>query len=127
METELILCDTNVLISWLKGEEQTTNLLQKIGLKNVLIPSIAFMELLQGARNKHELIVLKQKIKNYNIIHFDEVTSRLSIGLLEKYNLSHGLLIPDAIIAAIAITFDFRLFTYNVKDFQFIPEIQLYK
>jgi len=85
------------------------------------------MELLQGARNKHELIVLKQKIKNYNIIHFDEVTSRLSIGLLEKYNLSHGLLIPDAIIAAIAITFDFRLFTYNVKDFQFIPEIQLYK
>ena len=29
-------------------------------------------------------------------------------------------------IAATAITFNFKLFTYNLKDFKFLPEIQLY-
>jgi predicted nucleic acid-binding protein len=84
------------------------------------------MELIQGTRNKNELLKLKRKIKNYNIIHFNDVTSKLAINLAEKYYLSHGLLIPDAIIAATAITFNFKLFTYNLKDFEFLPEIQLY-
>ena len=127
MEKELILCDTNVLIAWLKGDEETIEILQKIGLENLLIPSITFMELIQGTRNKNELLKLKRKIKNYNIIHFNDITSRLAINLAEKYYLSHGLLIPDAIIAATAITFNFKLFTYNLKDFKFLPEIQLYK
>jgi predicted nucleic acid-binding protein len=127
MEKELILCDTNILIAWLKGDEQTIEILQEIGLENLLIPSIAFMELIQGIRNKIELSKLKKKIKNYNIIHFNDVTSKLAINLAEKYFLSHGLLIPDAIIAATAIAFNFKLFTYNLKDFKYIPGIQLYK
>jgi predicted nucleic acid-binding protein len=126
MEKELILCDTNILIAWLKGDEQTIEILQKIGLENLLIPSITFMELIQGTRNKNELLKLKRKIKNYNIIHFNDVTSKLALNFTEKYFLSHGLLIPDAIIAATAITFNFKLFTYNLKDFKFLPGIQLY-
>ncbi len=127
MEKELILCDTNILIAWLKGDEETIVILQKIGLENLLIPSISFMELIQGIRNKNELLKLKRKIKNYNIIHFNVITSKLAIDLVEKYYLSHGLLIPDAIIAATAITYSFKLFTYNLKDFKFIPDIQLFK
>jgi len=65
-------------------------------------------------------------VKNYNIIHFNDITSKLAVNLVEKYYLSHGLLIPDAIIAATAITFDIKLFTYNLKDFKFLPGIQLY-
>jgi len=126
MEKELILCDTNILIAWLKGDEQTIEILQKIGLENLLIPSVTFMELIQGTRNKSELLKLKRKIKNYNIIHFNDITSKLAVNLVEKYYLSHGLLIPDAIIAATAITFDIKLFTYNLKDFKFLPGIQLY-
>jgi hypothetical protein len=63
MEKELILCDTNILIAWLKGDEQTIEILQKIGLENLLIPSVTFMELIQGTRNKSELLKLKRKIK----------------------------------------------------------------
>lgn len=61
------------------------------------------MELVQGTRNKNELLKLKRKIKNYNIIHFNDVTSKLAKNFVEKYYLSHGLLIPDAIIAATAL------------------------
>jgi len=80
MEKELILCDTNILISWLKGEGQTIETLQKIGLENLLIPSITYMELIQGTRNKNELLKLEHKIKNYNVIHFDNVTSKLVLS-----------------------------------------------
>ena len=47
--------------------------------------------------------------------------------LIQDYKLSHDLQIPDAIIAALSITFDIPLFTYNIKDFKFIPELNLYK
>ncbi len=126
MEKELILCDTNILISWLKGNSQTIDALQVIGLDSILIPSVAFMELLQGCRNKNEVIHLKRKVKAYHVIHFTDTTSRLALQLMEKFKLSHGLLIPDAIIAATALTFNLKLFTYNTKDFKYIPGLQLY-
>jgi len=51
----------------------------------------------------------------------------LATQLIDQFNLSHGLLIPDAIIAASAVVHQIELFTYNVKDFQFIPDIKLYE
>ena len=126
MEKELILCDTNIFISWFRGDMETVSRLERIGLEHILIPSVAVMELVQGTRNNSETIRLKKKLKAYHIIHFNEITSKLAIGLIEQYRLSHGLLIPDAIIAATAITFNLKLFTYNLKDFKFIPGIRLY-
>jgi len=117
MEKELILCDTNIFISWFKGEENTVSELRKIGPENILTPSITIMELFQGVRNKTERTKLKKKIKSYNIIHNNDISSKIAIELIEKYNLSHGLLIPDAIIAATALTFNLTLFTYNQKRF----------
>ncbi|MBN1769206.1 MAG: PIN domain-containing protein [Prolixibacteraceae bacterium] len=62
MEKELILCDTNILISWFKGDSKTILELKKIGLDNILIPSITIMELYQGVRDKNELLKLKKKV-----------------------------------------------------------------
>jgi len=127
MDKELILCDTNIFISWFRGDIDTRTRLLQIGLENILIPSVTVMELLHGTRNKTESIQLKKKLKAYHIIHFNEISSILAIKLIEQYRLSHGLLIPDAIIAATAITFKLKLFTYNLKDFKFIPGIQIYE
>ena len=70
---------------------------------------------------------LKKKMNNYKIIHFDKRVSALAIQLIIKYNLIHNLLIPDAIIAATAIAYDLSLFTLNLKDFKYIPELRIYK
>ena len=43
------------------------------------------------------------------------------------FKLSHNLQIPDAIIGAMSIVYDIELFTYNTKDFKFLPGIKLYK
>lgn len=46
--------------------------------------------------------------------------------LMETYCLSHKLALPDAIIAATALVHKVALYTLNRRDFQYIPEIQLY-
>ena len=46
--------------------------------------------------------------------------------LMENYYLSHGLKIPDAIIAATSRYHGVSLFTFNKKDFRFIPDIKFF-
>jgi predicted nucleic acid-binding protein len=127
MEEELVLCDTNVFIHFFNGNEETIAIFEKFGDKRVLIPSVTVMELYQGMGNKTELNNMKKKIKNYSILHFNTDVSRLAIEYSNKFRLSHNLQIPDAIIAASAVTFQLPLFTYNLKDFDYIPNINLYK
>jgi len=47
------------------------------------------------------------------------------VSLMEKFKLSHGFQIPDAIIGAPAVVNQALLFTCNTKDFNFIPGITL--
>jgi len=69
---------------------------------------------------------MQKKIRQYNVIHFNEDVSKTAIELVNKFKLSHNLQIPDAIIGAMSIAYDLELFTYNTKDFSFIPGIKLY-
>lgn len=123
MKEQLILCDTNILISAFEGDKKTTDILSKhITSENTILSVITFMELCRGALNKRQLNKIAKELKGYRILQINEKTSFLSSELIQKYHLSHGLQIPDAIIAASAITANIPLFTYNLKDFKFIPD-----
>jgi predicted nucleic acid-binding protein len=61
------------------------------------------------------------------VVQIDSDISKMAIELIEKFNLSHGLQIPDAIIGATAIIYDIPLYTYNIKDFNFMPNIRLHQ
>jgi predicted nucleic acid-binding protein len=123
----MILCDTNIFIHAFNGGTTTIEALNRIGMEHVAVSSITVMELLQGMGNKRELTLMKKKIKYYDVIHFTPEVSQKSVELIDQFKLSHGLQIPDAIIAATAIVFKLPLFTYNVRDFNFIPDIILYE
>ncbi|MBI4648497.1 MAG: type II toxin-antitoxin system VapC family toxin [Bacteroidia bacterium] len=127
MKNSFVLCDTNILIHLFLNDSNTIAELSKIGSENILISSVTEMELLKGAGDKKELLEMKKKIVNYAILHFNEKVSGISVELVQNYHLSHGLKIPDAIIAASSIAFELPLFTYNLKDFKYIPDINLYK
>ncbi|MEL7121853.1 MAG: type II toxin-antitoxin system VapC family toxin [Bacteroidota bacterium] len=77
------------------------------------------MELYQGMGNKKELQVMKKRINYFDILQVNSQISKLAIYLIDEYNLSHGLTIPDAIIGASAIIQEIELYTYNIKDFKF--------
>ena len=51
--------------------------------------------------------------------------STIVLNLLREYRLSHGLLIPDSLIAATAIEMDSSLISKNQKDFRFIESLRL--
>ena len=121
----MVLCDTNILINLFNGNAETLASLNNIGLDNIAISDITVMELYQGMGNKAELLQMKKKLKFYDSIQKDIQTSVLATELIEKFRLSHSLQIPDAIIGATAIIHQIPLFTYNIKDFNFMPDLQL--
>ncbi len=126
MKSSLVICDTNIIINNLINDKITIDLLEKIGIGNVIISSITAMELLRGARNKQELALMQKNIRSILIVHFNDDISTLALDFVTQFHLSHQLQIPDSIIAATAVYYQLPLFTYNVKDFKFIPEIKLY-
>ncbi len=122
----MVLCDTNILINAFNGRVDTIQELNNIGYENIVLSAITVMELYQGMSNKTELAQMKKKIKYFDVVHFDEQVSEKAIELMLLFNLSHGLLIPDAIIGAAAILHQIPLYTYNLKDFRFMPDIIFY-
>ena len=121
----MVLCDTNILIHVFNGKLDTIDRLTELGLDQVVLSVITVMELYQGMGNKTEMAKMKRKLKYYDVIEIDTRISNLATTLIEKYKLSHGLQIPDAIIGATAVIHQIPFFTYNIKDFDFIPSIQL--
>lgn len=85
------------------------------------------MELMQGCRNKREMSVVLDILKKFRLIYMNGHISQKAIDLMENYNLSHGLLIPDAIIAATAITMDLELYSRNIRHFSIIEELKVSK
>ena len=122
----MVLCDTNIFIHAFNGNTDTISELQKIGLDNIVISAVTVMELYQGMGNKNELAQMKSRIRYYDVIEIDSAISKLAVRFVEQFNLSHGLVIPDAIIGTTAVVHQIELFTYNLKDFRFMPDIQLY-
>ncbi|RLF50164.1 MAG: type II toxin-antitoxin system VapC family toxin [Thermoplasmata archaeon] len=127
MENIKILCDTDVIIEYLKGNEITKKTFDKLESANVVLSAITLMELYYGALNKKELNKIKKALSEFSILPLNEEITEITINLIEKYSKSHGLKIPDALIASTAIYYNISLWTYNIKDFHFIENLSLFK
>jgi predicted nucleic acid-binding protein len=125
MEKNYVMCDTNIFINWFNNDKLTIEKLEQIGLDRIPVSVVTVMELIEGIDNKAQLQQLKKKIKHYAIVDFSKEVSELALQLVESYKLSHNIQIPDAIIAATAVINKIPLFTYNIKDFKYIPRIEL--
>ena len=84
------------------------------------------MEIIQGAKNKRELLKIKKKLERFWRLPMQNEIANLSTQLIDLFSLSHNLKIPDGIITATSLIYDLHLYTHNVKDFRYIPNIKLY-
>jgi hypothetical protein len=85
------------------------------------------MELIQGSRDKIELKRINKFLKDFKILPITQKISKKSMELMKTYSISHGLLIPDALIASTAIIKSLPLWTFNKRDFQFIDRLILFE
>ena len=121
-----IIVDTDILIDTAHDNDIATNYLKQLEQRFTLTVSIITrMELIVGCRNKKELKITEDFLKRFNILNLNEDISLNADKLLLQYRLSHGLLIPDALIAATAITLDYSLASKNQKDYRFIQNLTL--
>ena len=121
----LYLCDTCILIDYLKGKAEVQQKLTKGREQGLGMSSVTYMELMVGALNKREVGIIKKAFSDFEIVEVSESISIKARNLIEKYTKSHGLLIPDALIGATALELELPLYTANIKDFQFLPDLVL--
>jgi tRNA(fMet)-specific endonuclease VapC len=123
----MILCDTNILIEFYKNNASIVQELGHIGQDQLAISAITQAELYFGALNRAELAKIKQHLSLLHLFPIDVSISNTFLQLMETYSLSHQLSLPDALIAATALVHDLKLYTLNVKDFQFIAGLELHQ
>lgn len=121
----LYICDTCILIDYLRGKPETRQKLTSEKIHGLGMSAVTYMELIVGALNKQEVEIIKKAFADFAIIEISESISIKAKHLIESFSKSHGLLIPDALIAATALELDLPLFTSNIKDFRFISNLNL--
>ena len=89
--------------------------------RSLTVAAVTQMELIQGCRNLVELRRVEQFLRRFAVRSLSELIGGIGTSLMRRYHLSHGLLLPDALIAATAIEYDVTLYTKNVRHFQMIP------
>lgn len=126
MAKSILLVDTDVLIDFSRGVQRSREQLQDLETKHILaISVITQLELMVGCENKAEFKSLQDFLDDFEIIHLNSSISEKAIALFEKYRLSHGVLIPDMLIASTALVLDMPLISKNQKDFRFIDKLSL--
>lgn len=86
------------------------------------ISAVTRMELIVGCRNKNELRAVERFLARFRTTSLNEQISDLAVDLLSRYRLSHGLLIPDTLIAATAMSVNEQFATKNQRHYRFMED-----
>ena len=122
----MTLIDTDILIDTALQISEAVRCLDELeGSLELAISVVTQMELIVGCRNKTELRKMEQFLERFQVVPLNEHITATAVLLLQKYYLSHGLLIPDAMIAATAIELGVEFVSKNQRDYRFIENLNL--
>jgi len=122
-----MIFDTDVLIWYFRGRKKAARIVN--ATQERIISIVTYMELLQGARDKQELHVIRKFLKDFGFRTFpvtENISSRASV-YMEEYCLKTDMSVPDVLIAATATENQLVLVTGNVKHFKAINELLIKK
>ncbi len=120
-----MIIDTDVLIWYLRGNENAYRAVEKSGA--FMISVITYMELVQGMRSKQELVELRKALNAWNtkILYISEEISIKAMFYVEQYYLSHSMQLADALIGATAIAYSTSIMTGNDKHYRILKDIPI--
>jgi len=122
-----MLVDSDVLIWHLRGLPRATRRLD--ALPRLTISAVTHLEILQGMRNRAELVAVQKSLalRNTKYLPLTPAVTVRATELMEAMTLSHGLSLGDALIAATALEHGMPLLTVNVKHFSPIDGLTVTK
>ena len=85
------------------------------------LPGFVVMELVQGVKNKAELAELQNLISDSQVLWPTEEHSQKALNNFATLQLSYGLGLLDAPIAATVVGHNGTLCTFNLKHFRMVP------
>ena len=118
-----MLFDTDVLIWALRGSKKAAKEID--GVESRFISAVNYMELMQGARNKREQIMLKQFLNelDFVVLPITEAISHRAMVFIEEYALQSGIQLADALVFATACEHSLTLCSANQKHFRNIQSL----
>lgn len=117
--------DTDILIDAMNGVDDAIAFLAEKEQERIEISIVSAIELTVGCRNKIEMKELQKLLKKCILLPITTSMSQHAFELIESYNLSHGLLLADSLIAATVLEYGSTLYTKNVRHFQMIPDLTI--
>ena len=121
----MLLIDSDVLIWYLRGNKKAYALIE--AQDGFCLSVVTYMELLQGMRNKKELVLLRAAFRRWRakILFLNEEVSTKAMFFMEQHYLSHALELADAFIGATAFVHRLPLLTGNVKHYKIIRGLEV--
>ena len=124
--TDRLLLDTDVLIDYLRGNDNAIRFLENLQ-EQLCVSVITVAELYAGIRNKKEQRVIEKFLSAFDVLPIDKGIA-IKGGLFRKeYGPSHGVGLADALIASTAESRQARLATLNHRHFPMIEVLVPYK
>ena len=120
-----MLFDTDVLIWYLRGNAKAARVMQNADRRQISV--VSYMELLQGAKSKSEIKVIRSFLKDFDfqILPLTENTGHRASVYMEEYCLKANMCLADAMIAATGVENQLTICTGNRKHYQPITEIEI--
>jgi predicted nucleic acid-binding protein len=88
---------------------------------------VTSMELVIGCHDKNEVRKVEKLLADYDVLDITPLIGRKAYELISRFSKSHGLVIPDALIAATALVGNAVLVTSNIRHFSMIEGLRLEK
>ena len=117
--------DTDILIDATKRREDATIFLVRQQVVGIQISIISEIELVVGCRDKVELTQTQGFLQDCTVLPVTANASQIAYRLVESFYLSHGISLPDALVAATALEHDLTLYTRNTRHFRMIPQLKI--
>ena len=120
-----MVLDTDVLVWFLRGKRKAAALIESLGERRLSV--INYMELVRGARNKRELLNLKELLARIDavVLPLSENIGHRAAIYVEEYGLASGLHLADALVAATAIENRLPLCTGNKKHYSAVKDLEI--
>ena len=116
-----MIFDTDVMIWAFRGNAKALDAIDAAAERS--ISAVTYMELLQGVRNKNEMLAMKRFLSTlaFSTLPVTANISSRAVSIMEQTALKSDLGVADALIFATALDTGDTLLSGNAKHFKEVP------